>query len=50
MPASGRPNWRMMLLFLATAAVIVFLGYTLDRSGDGGTEPTVPPSSAGMPR
>jgi hypothetical protein len=40
----------MLLLILATAAVIVFLGYALDHLGGEGTEPTVPPSGAEMPR
>ena len=50
LPVSKLPNWRMLLLILATAVVLVFLGYPLDRSGGGGTEPTVPPTGAGTPR
>jgi len=40
----------MFLLFVAVAAVLVFLAHALDLLGRGGMEPPAPPAGTGMPR
>ncbi len=50
LPRSGRPDWRMFLLFVGAAAVLVFLAYAVDHLRGDGTGTPAPPAGTGVPK